>query len=73
MKMSLPSSSRKHDRSVRRSRHARPTLEGLEDRLVLSLVAVSPSDAKINVTLAAGPDRALGRDGRQRRLRRRLE
>ena len=50
MKMSLSSSSRKHDRSVRRSRHARPMLEGLEDRLVLSLVAVSASDAKINTT-----------------------
>ena len=50
MKLPLSSFSRKQDRTQRRSRVVRPRLEGLEDRLVLSLVAASASDAKINVT-----------------------
>ena len=50
MKLSLSSSSRNQDRTRRPSRVARPRLEGLEDRLVLSLVAASSTDAKINVT-----------------------
>jgi hypothetical protein len=50
MKLPLSSSSRNQDRTRRPSRVARPRLEGLEDRLVLSLVAASASDAKINVT-----------------------
>jgi hypothetical protein len=32
----------------RRRRNARPRLEGLEDRLVLSLVAASSMDTKLN-------------------------
>jgi Bacterial Ig domain/Dockerin type I domain len=54
MKRLFSSSSSKSDRSRRQARDARPMLEGLEDRLVLSLVAVSPSDAKINVTSPLG-------------------
>ena len=54
MKIPLLNSSRKDDRTLRRSRVARPRLEALEDRLVLSLVAASPTDAKINVTSPLG-------------------
>jgi hypothetical protein len=54
MKLPLSSSSRNQDRTRRPSRIARPRLEGLEDRLVLSLVAASPSDAKINMTTPLG-------------------
>ncbi len=43
-------SHRHRDGLRRRRRDARPVLEPLEGRLVLSLVAVSPNDAKINVT-----------------------
>jgi hypothetical protein len=50
MKLPLSSFSRKQDQTQRRSRVVRPRLEGLEDRLVLSLVAASSTDAKINVT-----------------------
>src|ERR1700722_15618424 len=50
MKLSLSYSARKTDRTQRRSRVARPRLEGLEDRLVLSLVAVSARDTKVNVS-----------------------
>jgi Bacterial Ig domain len=49
MKRPLASSPRKPDRFQRR-KAMQPNLEPLEGRLVLSLVAVSSSDAKINVT-----------------------
>ena len=44
------SSAPKRDRFRRRSRCSQPVLEAMEERLVLSLVAVSASDAKINVS-----------------------
>jgi Bacterial Ig domain len=37
-------------RTRRQSRDMRPMLEGMEERVVLSLVAASPTDAKVNVT-----------------------
>src|SRR5271166_6288631 len=54
MKLPFSSSSRKQDRSGRRRRDSRFELEPLEDRLVLSLVAVSANDAQINTSASIG-------------------
>ncbi|MGA7499177.1 MAG: Ig-like domain-containing protein [Isosphaeraceae bacterium] len=49
-----PLSDRYHHRLRRQRRSERPQLEPLEERLVLSLVAVSANDAKVNQTASIG-------------------
>ena len=49
-----PLSDRYHHRLRRQRRSERPQLEPLEERLVLSLVAVSANDAKVNQTASVG-------------------
>ena len=54
MQLRRPLSDRHHHQLRRQRRSERPQLEPLEERLVLSLVAVSANDAKVNQTASVG-------------------